>query len=167
MIRLANRRIGILVIAIAFALSGLASALMCSAGENTPRWIIFLVGVPFAVVSVLFFADSPRLAAVLLILNSAAWVAAYLSMSLPIEYPRLAMCIPGFVGGVCVAVATGISRRKLLALTSIVITGIVGLVTGLSFFLNMGMDAPLWRIYADFVLWQSVVGVTLYLLSAR
>ena len=168
MIKLANRRTGILVIAIAFALSGVASALMCSAPENTPEWIIYSAGVPFAIVSVLFFSDSRGRALVLLVLNSAAWVAAYLSVFATAKTNQyFAMCVPGFVGGLCVAIATGISRRSLLRITKIVIVALVGLVAGLSFFVNTGLEAPQWRIYAAFVLWQSAVGVTLYLLSAR
>jgi hypothetical protein len=168
MIKLANRRTGILVIAIAFALSGVASALMCSAPESTPEWVIYLAGVPFAIVSVLFFANSARLVPVLLVLNSASWVAAYLSVFATAKTNQyFAMCVPGFVGGLCVAVATGISRRNLLRITRIVIVALVGLVTGLSFFLSTGLEVAQWRIYAAFVLWQSAVGVTLYLLSAR
>jgi hypothetical protein len=168
MIKLANRGIGILVVAIAFALSGFASALMCSSGEHIPEWTIYLVGVPFAIVSMLFFSNSPRLAIVLLVLNSAAWVAAYLSVFATAKANQyVAMCVPGFVGGFLVAVATGISRRNLLRISKIVIVALVGLVTGLSFFVNTGLESPQWRIFAAFALWQSVVGVTLYLLSAR
>ena len=133
MIRLANRRTGILAIAVAFGLSGAASALMCSAGESTPVWIIYLVGAPFAVVSALFFADSPRLVPVLLVLNSAAWVIAYLRLFLDIRIPFLGMGLAGFLGAVCVTVSTGISRRNLLNLGKIFIVSVVGIAAAMPF----------------------------------
>jgi FtsH-binding integral membrane protein len=178
MIKLANRRTGILIVAIAFALSGAVSALissiLISSGPNLPQWIVYFVGVPFAIVSMLFFSASSRQAPVLLVLNSAAWIVAYftylyvgyLSLSSSLQY--LLWCAPGFVGGVCVALATAIGRRNLFRITKIIVVALIGLVTGMLFFAFNGVDAPPpWRIYADFAVWQSAVGVTLYLLSAR
>ena len=166
MVKLSNRRTGILVIAIAFALSGAASALMCSAGEGTPRWIIFLVGVPFAAVSVLFFANSPRLAPVLLVLNSAAWVVAYVSLSLDIRVPLLGMGLAGLLGAVCVAISTGIGRRNLLSLGKIAIIGVVGFAAAMPF-CYLSPDNFQWLMYAGFIVWQVAIGVSLYILSAR
>jgi hypothetical protein len=175
MIRPANRWIEILVVAIFFALSGLASGLILSGSGSRSNgvdfsipWNVYLVGVPFGLVSALVFSNSPRLAPALLVLNSAAWVAAFLSLlAVATANQYLAVCVPGFVGGVCVAAATGIGSGNPLRIRRIAIVALVGSVTGLAFFNGPDGGLPPWRIYADFALWQSAVGVTLYALSAR
>jgi hypothetical protein len=113
-----------------------------------------LTGIPFGLA---LLVRSRRPAALVVLLDSIAWVAAYrLALWLAVVNPYFGTAMGGLLGGLCVSAATRVYSRRLLPGSAF--TGAVcGLPFGLIFTLP---DAYTTLILAvSFPLWQIAVGL--------
>ena len=119
-----------------FALSGAWSSQLFSQGSTTSfkGFSDFLLGASFAVVCVLLLVRNTKAAlvlpAIILIWPIAQFAATFISLAAGDEYRP--MGVAGLIGALCVALAIGIARRKLLTAWRLGGATVVGYIAGLS-----------------------------------
>jgi len=171
------RTIEFVVVAALFALSGALSGEWSS--QLYSRTSDFLIGAPFALLTVLLLARNTRAALVfpaIVVTWPFAWfLAANIDIRGGDEY--MPMRIAGLVGAICVTLATGIARRSLLSPLRLAGAGAAGFLAGLAFGpwltyfhhnTNRVLDtAQALRLRDAFAVWQCAVGTYIHSMSKR
>ncbi len=151
-----------IIVAVLFVLSGAISYVLFSAWNNP-------AGVPFGLLAAYLFVRSWKLWAVVVVLVDLVWIASVRTAFALIADNRtyFAMAVAGLVGGLGVALATGLGCRSLLSVRCVCAAGIAGTLAALPFgWWVQGSEKNAFAGVTCFAIWQAVVGTTLWARSS-
>jgi hypothetical protein len=153
------------VVVVLFALSGALSYFLFTFWNNQE----FPPGIPFGLVAAFWLVRPWKLWPVSIVLIDLVWIGSVHTAIALMSDKRtyLAMAVAGLIGGLGVAIATGIGCRTLLSIPSLAMAAIAGGLAALPFgWWVQGSEKNAFAGVACFAIWQAAVGTTLWARSS-
>jgi len=156
-------------VAALFALSGAASFGLVWAWDSlfyyAGSWVFNLDGIFFSVMAAYLFVPSRKLWGIVILLVDVVWIASAQSAAYLVANTHsndyFSMAVGGAVGGLGVTLSVGLGSHRLLSLRSLALVTVVGSLAALPFTWWVRRDSKLSG-FACFVVWQAMVGTTLW-----
>ncbi len=157
----------LLLAAVLFAAAGVLSELILGTGISD--WFLGVAPgvIPFAILAAVLCVRPKLRMVITAILICAVWAGAFwVAVALDQRTPHANMFVAGFLGGLGVAVATGIGCRNLFRARPLLMLAAAGAVAAIPFQWPGFTEGDVGMAVA-FAIWQGVVGTLLYKLSDR